>query len=98
MCILAQVQIPSINFLFAVLLWGLVHAGGQVHGALLGRTFLRHFKMIYDGATGGVEITEDDIEPVDSRQPLHRCKLMPGSRVNAVLTLDNADRRKTVLL
>ena len=34
-------------------------AGGQIHSALIGRTFLRHFKMIYEGKTGTVTITSD---------------------------------------
>jgi hypothetical protein len=32
-------------------------AGGQMHGALIGRTLLRHFKMVYEGTTGTVTIT-----------------------------------------
>ncbi len=32
-------------------------AGNQPHAALLGRTFLRNFKMIYEGRTGEVTIT-----------------------------------------
>jgi hypothetical protein len=31
-------------------------AGGQAHHALLGRTFLQNFTMIYDGRTGGVTL------------------------------------------
>jgi predicted aspartyl protease len=31
-------------------------AGGQRHSALIGRTFLRHLKMTYDGLTGNVTI------------------------------------------
>lgn len=34
-------------------------AGGQIHSALIGRTFLRHFKMIYDGRTGTVSLSND---------------------------------------
>jgi hypothetical protein len=34
-------------------------AGGQPHQALIGRTFLRHFTMIYEGRTGTVTITND---------------------------------------
>ncbi len=32
-------------------------AGGQTHNALLGRTFLRHFKMVYGGRSGTVTIS-----------------------------------------
>jgi len=31
-------------------------AGGQSHKLLLGRTFLRHFLMIYDGRRGQVTL------------------------------------------
>ena len=55
---LAQVHIPALNFT----IWGMfaaVHlvAGGQRHKALLGRTFLCHCKMVFDGKTGKVSIT-----------------------------------------
>lgn len=36
-------------------------AGGQTHLALIGRTFLMHFRMMYDGLTGAVSITNDPI-------------------------------------
>lgn len=32
-------------------------AGGQAHYALIGRTFLQHVSMTYDGKSGKVEIT-----------------------------------------
>jgi predicted aspartyl protease len=32
-------------------------AGGQAHFALIGRTFLQHVSMTYDGKSGKVEIT-----------------------------------------
>jgi predicted aspartyl protease len=34
-------------------------AGGQIHSALIGRTFLRHFKLSYEGKTGTVIISSD---------------------------------------
>jgi hypothetical protein len=34
-------------------------AGGQIHSALIGRTFLKHFKMVYDGRTGTVTLSRD---------------------------------------
>jgi hypothetical protein len=34
-------------------------AGGQNHAALIGRTFLRHFTMTYEGRTGTVIISND---------------------------------------
>jgi len=33
-----------------------LRAGGQVHSALIGRTFLQAFHMIYEGTTGTVKI------------------------------------------
>ena len=33
--------------------------GGQLHQALLGRTFLMNFKMMYDGQTGVVTLSDD---------------------------------------
>ena len=51
----AHVYIPALdhavvrNFMGARLL-----AGGLPHAVLLGRTFLRHFTMTYDGGTGTV--------------------------------------------
>lgn len=55
---LAQVFFPALNWT----IWGSfagVHlaAGGQMHKALIGRTFLRHYKMVYDGRTGEVTIS-----------------------------------------
>lgn len=55
---LAQVFIPALNSA----IWGAfagvdLLAGGQLHSALIGRTFLQHCKMVYDGRTGTVELT-----------------------------------------
>jgi predicted aspartyl protease len=55
---LAQVHIPSLRFT----IWGSfagvdLAAGGQTHRALIGRTFLRHFTMLYQGATGTVTLS-----------------------------------------
>ena len=56
---LAQIYVPSLgitthgDFIGVNLL-----AGGQRHQALIGRTFLRHFIMIYNGLTGDVELTQ----------------------------------------
>jgi len=57
---MAQVHIPALNFI----LYGEFAAvdlriGGQSIDALIGRTFLQHFKMTYDGTTGDVEIVGD---------------------------------------
>jgi predicted aspartyl protease len=55
---LAQIHVPSLGFTMYGLFAG-VHlvAGGQVHKALLGRTFLRNFRMLYEGTTGAVTIS-----------------------------------------
>ena len=55
---LAQVYFPSLNFI----IWGAfagVHlaAGGPFHKALIGRTFLQHYTMVYEGRTGNVTIS-----------------------------------------
>jgi predicted aspartyl protease len=57
---LAQVHIPSLPYT----IWGAfagveLKAGGQAHSALIGRTFLASFKMVYDGRTGDVTITSE---------------------------------------
>ena len=54
----AQIHVPSLRFTIYGRFAG-VHlaAGGQVHGALLGRTFLKNFLMTYDGRSGTVEIS-----------------------------------------
>ncbi len=54
---LAQVYIPSLNYTIYGAFSGVeLRAGGQAHSALIGRTFLRQFKMIYEGASGNVEL------------------------------------------
>lgn len=55
---LAQVHIPSLSFTMYGPFAGVdLVAGGQPHFALIGRTFLQHCKMTYDGTTGKVTIT-----------------------------------------
>ena len=57
---LAQIVVPDLNYTiyggFAAV--DLI-AGGQPHAVLLGRSFLRAFRMIYDGRTGGVVIENE---------------------------------------
>jgi len=57
---LAQIHVPSLNFTihgsFAAV--DLI-AGGQRHYALIGRTFLMRFTMIYEGRTGTVTLSND---------------------------------------
>lgn len=57
---LAQVHVPTLGVTMNGAFSGVdLRAGGQVHSALIGRTFLRHFKMIYEGKTGTVTLTSD---------------------------------------
>ncbi len=56
----AQVHIPSLGFTIYGAFAGVdLSAGGQAHSALIGRTFLRNFTMVYEGRTGTVTITSD---------------------------------------
>ncbi len=57
---LAQIHVPSLNFTIHGRFAG-VHltAGGQRHMALIGRTFLQHFTMIYEGRTGTVVVSNN---------------------------------------
>lgn len=57
---LAQVHVPSLGMTMNGAFSGVdLKAGGQVHSALIGRTSLRHFKMIYEGKTGTVTLTSE---------------------------------------
>ena len=56
----AQIYIPLLEHTEFGLFVGVhLRSGGQPHLALLGRTFLRHFVMNYDGPTGTVEISNE---------------------------------------
>jgi hypothetical protein len=54
---LAHIYVPSLDITHTGQFGG-VHliAGGQRHSALIGRSFLMHFKMTYNGLTGEVEL------------------------------------------
>ena len=54
-----QIHIPSLQFTMHGLFAG-VHliAGGQPYAALIGRTFLVHYTMTYEGKTGSVTLSE----------------------------------------
>jgi hypothetical protein len=55
---LAQVHISTLSFTIYGQFAGVdLAAGGQVHRALIGRTFLRHFTMVYEGNTGTVTLS-----------------------------------------
>lgn len=54
---LAHIFVPGLQFTIYGAFAGVdLAAGGQPHAALIGRTFLQHFRMSYDGATGKVVI------------------------------------------
>ena len=54
----AQIHIPSLSYTIYGSFAGVdLIGGGQQHVALIGRTFLRNFRMIYDGTTGDVTIS-----------------------------------------
>jgi predicted aspartyl protease len=56
---LAQVHVPLLAFtIFGQFAGVHLQAGGQVHKALLGRTFLKACSMSYDGRTGNVVISK----------------------------------------
>jgi hypothetical protein len=55
---LAQIHVPALVFTqYGAFAAVDVAAGGQRHLALIGRTFLQHFKMVYEGATGTVTLS-----------------------------------------
>jgi hypothetical protein len=57
---MAQIFVPTLNFWIYGTFAGVdLAAGGQFHRALMGRTFLRNFTMIYEGRTGTVTIHND---------------------------------------
>lgn len=57
---LAQITIPDLGFyIYGEFAAVDLIAGGQPHEVLLGRSFLRSFRMIYDGRTGEVIIEND---------------------------------------
>ena len=55
---LAQIYVPSLEFTTYGSFAG-VHliSGGQRHYALIGRSFLRSFNMVYNGKTGSVTLS-----------------------------------------
>jgi hypothetical protein len=57
---LAQIYIPELRHVIHGT-FSAVHltAGGQPHYALIGRTFLRNYSMIYDGRTGAVTLSNE---------------------------------------
>jgi predicted aspartyl protease len=57
---LAQIHVPSLPHTVYGQFAGVnLTGGGQLHRAILGRTFLRRFTMVYNGVSGEVELTAD---------------------------------------
>ena len=56
----AQLRVPQLDIQFTGLVAGIaLNSSQQTHQALIGRDFLRHFTMVYEGRTGSVKITSD---------------------------------------
>ena len=56
----AQVRITTLDYTIYGAFAGVdLVAGGQVHRALIGRTFLQNFTMVYEGRTGTVILSSD---------------------------------------
>lgn len=61
---LAQIYIPGLNrTIYGVFAGVHLQAGGQAHKALIGRTFLQHCTLSYDGRGGKVSIQMPDATP-----------------------------------
>lgn len=55
---LAEVYFPALNFVLAGKFAAVdLAAGGQPHKALIGRSFLMHYTMTYEGKTGKVKLS-----------------------------------------
>jgi hypothetical protein len=66
---LAQVHVPLLNFVINGSFAGVnLVGGGQAHHALIGRTFLQSFTMIYEGRTGTVTLS-NDLQSASPPQP-----------------------------
>ena len=56
----AQIYVPALSVSFSGAFAGAhLIGGGQPHYALIGRDFLRHFRLTYDGRTGAVSLSND---------------------------------------
>ena len=57
---LAHIVVPGLGKCISGAFAGVnLIAGGQPHVALIGRTFLQHFTLVYEGRTGAVSITDN---------------------------------------
>lgn len=67
---LAQIYIPGLGrTIYGVFAGMHLQAGGQMHKALIGRTFLQHCKMSYEGETGKVTIETPDVAAAPALPP-----------------------------
>ncbi len=59
----ARIYVPELKRLLFQPFTGVkLHEGEQWHRVILGRTFLRHYRLAYDGTTGRVEIMDSTEE------------------------------------
>jgi hypothetical protein len=57
----ARIYVPKLDRLLFQPFTGVkLHEGEQWHRVILGRSFLRQYRLAYDGATGQVEISESE--------------------------------------
>ena len=57
---LAQIYVPGLDRVIYGLFAGVhLRDGGQPYYALIGRDFLQHFTMVYEGPTGTVTLSND---------------------------------------
>ena len=57
---LARIYVPRLEVEFSGAFVGAhLEAGGQPYSAIIGRDFLRHFRLTYDGRTGEVSLSND---------------------------------------
>jgi predicted aspartyl protease len=55
---LAQLHVRDLFFtMYGLFAGAYLHQGGMPYEALIGRTFLEHFSLVYDGRTGRVTLT-----------------------------------------
>ena len=56
----AQMHLPDLDSTFVGVFFGAyLKDGGQPYSAIIGRDFLRHFRLTYDGRTGAVTLSND---------------------------------------
>ncbi len=67
---LAQIRAPELSFTFYGPFTAVnLAAGGQERAALIGRDFLSHFRLAYDGPSGAVTLTDPDAQLMSTPWP-----------------------------